>query len=74
MGKYPPPLPAILADSPDEVKTCVDLGCGSGSWYVGFRASRKPALTFGLSRILDVAHDFPNCSAVAVDLVPMQVL
>jgi hypothetical protein len=24
------------------------------------------------SRILDVAHDFPHCEAVAVDLVPMQ--
>ncbi|KIM37774.1 hypothetical protein M413DRAFT_448286 [Hebeloma cylindrosporum] len=24
------------------------------------------------SWILDVAHDFPNCSAVAVDLIPMQ--
>ncbi|PCH34099.1 hypothetical protein WOLCODRAFT_135501 [Wolfiporia cocos MD-104 SS10] len=57
MGKYPPPLPQILADdTPGEPKTCVDLGCGSGSW------------------ILDVARDFPHCSAVAVDLVPMQTL
>ncbi|KAJ8494525.1 hypothetical protein ONZ51_g2288 [Trametes cubensis] len=55
MGKYPPPLPEILADdTPGVTKTCVDLGCGSGSW------------------ILDVARDFPHCSAVAVDLVPMQ--
>ncbi|KAI0931414.1 hypothetical protein AcW1_001179 [Taiwanofungus camphoratus] len=57
MGKYPPLLPQILADdTPGETKTCVDLGCGSGSW------------------ILDLARDFPHCSAVAVDLVPMQVL
>ncbi|KAI0361087.1 hypothetical protein OH77DRAFT_1417285 [Trametes cingulata] len=55
MGKYPPCLPDILADdTPGVTKTCVDLGCGSGSW------------------ILDVARDFPHCSAVAVDLVPMQ--
>ncbi|KAF9817961.1 hypothetical protein IEO21_03036 [Rhodonia placenta] len=55
MGKYPPPLQHILADDiPGETKTCVDFGCGSGSW------------------ILDVARDFPQCSAVAVDLVPMQ--
>ena len=26
------------------------------------------------TRILDVARDFPHCSTVAVDLVPMQVL
>ncbi|KAI0715061.1 hypothetical protein C8Q76DRAFT_729407 [Earliella scabrosa] len=57
MGKYPPPLPEIMADdTPGVTKTCVDLGCGSGSW------------------ILDVARDFPHCSAVAVDLVPMQDL
>ncbi|KAI0756516.1 hypothetical protein C8Q80DRAFT_1129062 [Daedaleopsis nitida] len=57
MGKYPPPLAEIMADdTPGVTKTCVDLGCGSGSW------------------ILDVARDFPHCSAVAVDLVPMQDL
>ncbi|OCH88758.1 S-adenosyl-L-methionine-dependent methyltransferase [Obba rivulosa] len=55
MGRYPPPMEEILADSPDEHKSVVDLGCGSGSW------------------IMDVARDFPHCSAVAVDLVPMQV-
>ncbi|KAA1471411.1 hypothetical protein DENSPDRAFT_799321 [Dentipellis sp. KUC8613] len=55
MGKYPPPLPEIMADdTPGETKNCLDLGCGSGSW------------------IMDVARDFPNCQAVAVDLVPMQ--
>ena len=25
-----------------------------------------------ISRIIEVANDFPNCSAVAVDLVPLQ--
>ncbi|KAH9858293.1 hypothetical protein C2E23DRAFT_803416 [Lenzites betulinus] len=55
MGKYPHCIYEVLADdTPGETKTCVDLGCGSGSW------------------ILDVAKDFPHCSAVAVDLVPMQ--
>ncbi|KZT72959.1 hypothetical protein DAEQUDRAFT_722595 [Daedalea quercina L-15889] len=35
MGKYPPPLPQILADdTPGEPKTCLDLGCGSGSWIL----------------------------------------
>lgn len=33
MGKYPPPIYEVLADdTPGEVKTCLDLGCGSGSW------------------------------------------
>lgn len=37
MGKYPPPLAQILADdTPGEPKTCIDLGCGSGSWQVIF--------------------------------------
>ncbi|KAG6380780.1 hypothetical protein JVT61DRAFT_5164 [Boletus reticuloceps] len=56
MGKYPPPLPQIMADDGFEVKAILDLGCGSGSW------------------IMDVAREFPHCSAVAVDLVPMQSL
>ena len=32
MGKYPPPLPEIMADDGFEVKAILDLGCGSGSW------------------------------------------
>ncbi|KAF8963921.1 hypothetical protein BDZ97DRAFT_1939378 [Flammula alnicola] len=54
-GKYVPPMASVMADDvPGETKTCLDLGCGSGSW------------------ILDVVRDFPHCSAVAVDLIPMQ--
>ncbi|KAJ3559010.1 hypothetical protein NM688_g597 [Phlebia brevispora] len=56
MGKYPPPMDEVLANAPGETKTCVDLGCGSGSW------------------IVDVAQDYPHISAVAVDLVPLQVV
>jgi len=32
MGKYSPPLPEVLQDDGFEVKTVLDLGCGSGSW------------------------------------------
>ena len=33
MGKYPAPLPEVLAEDPSgEPKAAVDLGCGSGSW------------------------------------------
>lgn len=53
--KYVPPMAAVMADdTPGETKTCLDLGCGSGSW------------------ITDVARDFPNCTAVGIDLIPMQ--
>lgn len=54
IGKFPPPMPEIMADDEFEVKAVLDLGCGSGSW------------------IMDIAREFPNAGAVAVDLVPMQ--
>jgi SAM-dependent methyltransferase len=34
MGKYPPPLPQIMAEDGFEVKAILDLGCGSGSWVM----------------------------------------
>ncbi|KAI6031338.1 S-adenosyl-L-methionine-dependent methyltransferase [Pisolithus microcarpus] len=58
LGKYPPSLPAVLADDGFEVKgvaygvCCLTLTCSC--------AKR--------SRIMDVAREFPHCSAVAVDL------
>ncbi|KDQ63063.1 hypothetical protein JAAARDRAFT_694199 [Jaapia argillacea MUCL 33604] len=67
MGRYPPPMEEVMAedDSPgEERKAVLDLGCGSGCWQVAH----------GPKRITDVALDFPHCSAVAVDLVPMQSL
>lgn len=74
MGRYPPPLPGVLQEDPAQPKTVVDLGCGSGSWYAFahrlsiLKAYRSP------NRILDVARDFSHCTAVAIDLVPMQAL
>lgn len=35
-GKYSPPLPEVLADDGFEAKAVLDLGCGSGCWYVHF--------------------------------------
>ena len=33
-AKYVPPMAGIMADdTPGETKACLDLGCGSGSWY-----------------------------------------
>lgn len=34
LGKYPPPIYEVLADpgTGGEIVTCLDLGCGSGSW------------------------------------------
>lgn len=72
MGKYPPPLDDVLKDTiPGEPKRCVDLGCGSGSWYI-LPLSVLAQYLIHLSRILDVARDYPNCLCLAVDLVPMQ--
>lgn len=35
MGKYPPGMEEVMADDiPGETKAVLDLGCGSGSWYV----------------------------------------
>lgn len=35
MGKYCPPLESVMRDdTPGETKACLDLGCGSGAWYV----------------------------------------
>ena len=72
MGRYVPPLEAIMAeDIPGETKAILDLGCGSGSWFVHSQLFLRPLIEFDV-RIMQAAHDFPHCSAVAVDLVPMQ--
>ena len=36
MGAYPPPMAEVMADTPWETKSVLDLGCGSGSWYGRF--------------------------------------
>lgn len=34
-SKYVPPMASVMADDvPGEIKACLDLGCGSGSWFV----------------------------------------
>lgn len=72
-GKYPPPMTEVMADdTPGETKTVLDLGCGSGSWFVTSILQYLSKLFLQCSRIMEVARDFPHCQAVAVDLVPMQ--
>lgn len=72
MGKYIPPLPEVMADDvPGEQKAVLDLGCGSGRWFVPVALLLSGSLTHYF-RIMEAALDFPHCSAVAVDLVPMQ--
>ncbi|KAG6333269.1 hypothetical protein ID866_5821 [Astraeus odoratus] len=56
MGKYPPSLPQVLAEEENSSEVKAVLDLGCGSG----------------SWIMDVAREFPHCSAVAVDLVPMQ--
>ncbi|KAJ7492216.1 hypothetical protein FB451DRAFT_1551624 [Mycena latifolia] len=72
MGKYPPCLPEIMQDDvPGETKACLDLGCGSGAWYVFLSITNDNHLVPPF-RIMELAREFPHCLAVAVDLVPMQ--
>lgn len=58
MGRYPPPMQEVLAEPPPGERPVACLDLGCGSGCW----------------ILDVARDFPHCSCVAVDLVPMQVV
>ena len=51
------------------------------TWVAGVAVGTPPSPQTSLpsivhlnTRILDVARDFPHCSCVAVDLVPMQVV
>ncbi|KAI0001770.1 hypothetical protein BJV77DRAFT_13573 [Russula vinacea] len=46
MGAYPPPMADVMADTPWETKSVLDLGCGSGSWYVFFPYSQLVPTTF----------------------------
>lgn len=72
MGKYPPGMDEVMADDvPGETKAVLDLGCGSGSWYVALTLLSLCIPHFGF-RIMEAARDFSHCTAVAVDLVPMQ--
>ena len=74
MGKYPPLMENVLAYTPEEIKTVVDLGCGSGGWYLCVLYFHYQLLIDPVHRILDVARDFAHCSCVAVDLIPLQIL
>ncbi|KAF8726163.1 hypothetical protein AX14_008020 [Amanita brunnescens Koide BX004] len=56
MNKYPPPLYEIMRDDGEGTGPKRCLDLGCGNG----------------SWIIDFARDFPNCEAVAVDLVPMQ--
>ncbi|KAF9786738.1 S-adenosyl-L-methionine-dependent methyltransferase [Thelephora terrestris] len=58
MGRYPPPMWRVLAEPPPGEQPVACLDLGCGSGCW----------------ILEVARDFPHCSCVAVDLIPMQVV
>jgi hypothetical protein len=76
MGRYPPPMEEVLAVPPpgEQPVACLDLGCGSGCWCAFVCIGTFPHNADSTGRILDVARDFPHCSCVAVDLVPMQAV
>ena len=74
MGMYAPCMDQIMEDDvPGEPKTILDLGCGSGSWCAFSPLLHSPQLyAYSIYRIMEAAREYPNCNAVAVDLVPMQ--
>ncbi|KAG9116806.1 Cytochrome c oxidase subunit 5A [Ceratobasidium sp. 392] len=63
-----------LKDKEDEVVEIVDLGSGSGDWYVVSAASHMMDLTPRTSgfllRISEMAKEFPHSRAAGVDLAP----
>jgi hypothetical protein len=70
--KYVQGMPYVLDYGIDpwlRQKACLDLGCGSGSWYV-VGVNIFSYLT--LLRIIDVSDDFPATDNLGVDLVPME--
>lgn len=72
LGPWVPPLPEVLTSDPGRVKSVLDLGCGTGAWFVPSVPSTKSVLLSHSTRAADVARAFPECSVVGVDLAPVQ--
>ena len=48
----------------------LDIGTGSGRWYVQV-LNREPMLQLMIPfRVIDMAKEFPHCDVVGVDLAP----
>ncbi|TBU24943.1 S-adenosyl-L-methionine-dependent methyltransferase [Dichomitus squalens] len=65
------PVGEVLADALGEQRRVLDLGTGTGQWYVMHRG-RERALFFidcRINRVLDMARDFPRARFYGVDIV-----
>ncbi|EGO31122.1 hypothetical protein SERLADRAFT_432780 [Serpula lacrymans var. lacrymans S7.9] len=70
MGKYPNPLPQILADDvPGETKAVLDLGCGSGKWImdVACEFPHSTAVAVDLVPMQSLSMP-PNCRSEVDDI------
>lgn len=72
MGPWVPPLPEVLAPEPGITKSVLDIGCGTGAWFASYVSSTCLNIQASSNRIAEVARAFPECSAVGVDLAPVQ--
>ncbi|KZT08601.1 uncharacterized protein LAESUDRAFT_648271 [Laetiporus sulphureus 93-53] len=70
MGRYVPPLPHILEDdTPGERKTCVDFGCGSGSWILDVARDFPHCDTVAVDLVpMQSLHMPPNCRSEVDDI------
>ncbi|KAI0685087.1 hypothetical protein BC835DRAFT_1421619 [Cytidiella melzeri] len=69
MGKYVPPLHEVLADTPGEHKSCVDLGCGSGSWILDLAREFPHVSTVAVDLVpMQVLNMPPNCRSEVDDV------
>ncbi|KAF8079038.1 S-adenosyl-L-methionine-dependent methyltransferase [Lyophyllum atratum] len=66
MGNYPPPMLEIMAeDTPGETKTCLDLGCGSGSWILDCRTRFSSLPSCGRSILSQCSRLLAQCPRIA---------
>jgi hypothetical protein len=49
----------------------MDLGTGSGEWYLSVQVFVRLFLTY-VYRAIDMADEFPRAEVIGVDLAPMQ--
>ncbi|KAI0068004.1 hypothetical protein BV25DRAFT_1875105 [Artomyces pyxidatus] len=72
MGAYAPPMAEVMADdTPGEIKTVLDLGCGSGSWIMDaardFPHCQAVAVDLVPMQAMQVHSHFEFCSKSSLD-------
>ncbi|KAL0951792.1 hypothetical protein HGRIS_008460 [Hohenbuehelia grisea] len=69
MGRYPPPIRQVLAAAPGEIKSVLDLGCGSGSWIMDVARDFPDANCVAVDLVPMQSADMPpNCRSEVDDI------